>query len=441
MTTPTPNDTPIVDVSRRRFVKASSATVGIAALASPALGWIDGDDTIKVGLIGCGGRGTGAAGQAMRADKGAVLWAMGDAFEDRLSSSHGHLVNGHGEQIQVDSERQFVGFDAYQKVIDSGVDVVILTTPPHFRPEQFKYAVDKKKHVFMEKPMAVDGPGVRSVIADAQRAKEQGTNVMGGFCWRYNHPNRECYQRIHDGAIGDVKCVHSTYLSGPLGQKPRQEGWTDMEWQLRNWQHFNWLSGDHIAEQACHAIDKINWAKDNMQPDRCITVGGRQMRSGPESGNIYDHFSVVYEYPDGTRSFHDCRQMPNCWSDNTEKIFGTKGDCYINSWGPTQIITGDNPWEYEGPNPNMYQVEHNELFKAIRNGDLINDGPEMTRSTLMSIMGRMSAYSGQPVTYIEALNSEDRLGPTVYEWSDVPVLEVSVPGSPARWSDVQVASK
>ncbi|MDG2423814.1 MAG: Gfo/Idh/MocA family oxidoreductase [Phycisphaerales bacterium] len=441
MTDQNSKDTNGIDVTRRGFVKASSATVGIAALASPALGWVDGDDTIKVGLIGCGGRGTGAAGQAMRADKGAVLWAMGDAFDDRLTASHGHLKNLHGDQIQVDPENQFVGFDAYQKVIDSGVDVVILTTPPHFRPEHFKYAVDKKKHVFMEKPMAVDGSGVRSVIADAQRAKEQGTNVMGGFCWRYNHPNRECYARIHDGAIGDVKCVHSTYLSGPLGKKPRQAGWSDMEWQMRNWQHFNWLSGDHIAEQACHAIDKINWAKDNMQPDRCITVGGRQMRSGPESGNIYDHFSVVYEYPDGTRSFHDCRQMPNCWSDNTEKIFGTKGDCYVNSWGPTQIITGENPWEYEGPNPNMYQVEHNELFKAIRNGGLINDGPEMTRSTLMSIMGRMSAYNGQPVTYEEALTSEDRLGPTVYEWGDVPVIDVSVPGSPARWADIQVASR
>ena len=441
MTTPTTNDSILSDVSRRGFVKASSATVGVAALASPALGWVQGSDTIKVGLIGCGGRGTGAATQALRADPGVRLWAMGDAFDDRLSSSHGHLVNSMADQVQVDPERRFVGFDAYQKVIDSGVDVVILTTPPHFRPEQFKYAVDKKKHVFMEKPMAVDGPGVRSVIADAQRAKAQGTNVMGGFCWRYNHPNRECYARIHDGAIGEVKCVHSTYLSGPLGKQPRQPGWSDMEWQMRNWQHFNWLSGDHIAEQACHAIDKINWAKNNMQPDRCITVGGRQMRSGPESGNVYDHFSVVYEYPDGTRSFHDCRQMPNCWSDNTEKIFGTKGDCYVNSWGPTQIITGENPWEYEGPNPNMYQVEHNELFKAIRDGNLINDGPEMTRSTLMSIMGRMSAYNGQPVTYEEALNSDDRLGPTVYEWGNVPVLDVSVPGSPARWADVQVASK
>tara|TARA_B100001059_G_scaffold236561_1_gene287805 strand:+ start:22671 stop:23999 length:1329 start_codon:yes stop_codon:yes gene_type:complete len=431
------------DVTRRQFVRTSSATLGVAALTTPAMGWIQGSDTIKVGLIGCGGRGTGAAGQAMRADSGAQLWAMGDAFDDRLTSSHGYLVDGHGEQVQVDPERKFVGFDAFQKVIDSGVDVVILTTPPHFRPEHFKYAVDNQKHVFMEKPMAVDGTGVRSVIADAQRAREQGTNVMGGFCWRYHQPSRECYKRVLDGAIGDVKCVHSTYLSGPLGTKPRQEGWSDMEWQLRNWQHFNWLSGDHITEQACHAIDKINWAKNNMQPERCVALGGRQMRSGPESGDIYDHFSVVYEYPDGTRSFHDCRQMPNCWSNNTEKLFGTKGDCYINSWGPTNVITGENPWEYEESSParSMYQVEHDELFKAIRNGDLINDGPEMTRSTLMSIMGRMSAYSGQPVTYEEALNSTERLGPTDYQWGDVPVLDVSIPGSVADWSNTRTATQ
>lgn len=433
-----PNQPPISTLSRRHFVRASSATLGVAALSSPAMGWIEGSGTIKVGLIGCGGRGTGAAGQAMKADNGVQIWAMGDAFDDRLASSHGYLTDGHGDQVQVDPERRFVGFDAFQKVVDSGVDVVILTTPPHFRPQHFKYAVDNKKHVFMEKPMAVDGPGVRSVIADAQRAREQGTSVMGGFCWRYHQPSRECYKRVLDGAIGEVKCVHSTYLSGPLGTKPRQEGWSDMEWQMRNWQHFNWLSGDHITEQACHAIDKINWAKNNMQPERCITVGGRQMRSGPESGDIYDHFSVVYEYPDGSRCFHDCRQMPNCWSNNTEKLFGTKGDCYINSWGPTNVITGENPWEYEESTPSrsMYQVEHDELFKAIRNGDLINDGPEMTRSTLMSIMGRMSAYSGQPVTYEEALNSTDRLGPTVYEWGDVPVLEVPVPGSPANWSAI-----
>ena len=195
----TSDQTPQSDVTRRQFVRTSSATLGVAAMTTPALGWIQGSDTIKVGLIGCGGRGTGAAGQAMRADSGVRIWAMGDAFDDRLAASHGYLMDGHGGQMEVDPERRFVGFDAFQKVIDSGVDVVILTTPPHFRPEHFKYAVDQKKHVFMEKPMAVDGTGVRSVIVDAQRAREQGTNVMGGFCWRYHHPSRECYKRVLDG--------------------------------------------------------------------------------------------------------------------------------------------------------------------------------------------------------------------------------------------------
>ena len=245
---------------------------------------------------------------------------MGDAFGDRLGSSHAHLAGQFGDRIDVTQSRQFVGFDAYQSVIDSGVDVVILTTPPHFRPEHFKAAVKGGKHVFIEKPMAVDGPGVRSVLEDAKLARAQDLNIMGGFCWRYNLPNRACYERIHDGAIGDVVCVHSTSLTAPLGTTHRQEGWSDMEWQLRNWQHFNWLSGDHITEQACHAIDKINWAKQDIPPAKAIAIGGRQMRETPESGNIYDHFSVMYVYEDGSRCFHDCRQMPGCWNDTTESV-------------------------------------------------------------------------------------------------------------------------
>jgi len=263
---------------------------------------------------------------------------------------------------------------------------------------------------------------------------------MGGFCWRYNLPNRACYERIHNGAIGDVTCVHSTYLTAPLGTKPRQEGWTDMEWQLRNWQHFNWLSGDHIAEQACHAIDKINWAKGDVPPAKAIALGGRQMRDTPESGNIYDHFSVMYVYDDGSRCFHDCRQMPGCWNDNTEYLIGSHGTCYVNSWGPEQNIKGRYPWKYEGPNPNMYQVEHDELFEAIRGKrPRIDDVDQMMTSTLMSIMGRMSAYSGKPVEWDEALESEERLGPMVYALGDLPTMPVSVPGSVASWNELQTA--
>ena len=274
-------DTPHNDCTRRTFVRAAGTTVGVMAVSgcqtgkkdnstlasgSASLAHTDGDDKIRVGLIGCGGRGSGAAGQALKADPGVVLYAMGDVFSDRLESSRGHLTNTYGDRVDVPQERRFIGFDAYKQVMNSNVDVVILTTPPHFRPEHFKAAVAAGKHIFMEKPMAIDGPGVRSILEDAKIAREKKLNVMGGFCWRYNLPNRACYERIHDGAIGDITCVHSTYLTAPLGTKPRKDDWSDMEWQLRNWQHFNWLSGDHIAEQACHAIDKINWAKNDVHP-------------------------------------------------------------------------------------------------------------------------------------------------------------------------------
>ena len=434
-------------VTRRTFVRG--ATVAVGALATgcatsnrikPAGSLIPGDAPIRIGLIGCGGRGTGAAGQALKADPGVVLYAMGDAFPDRLTSSRGHLEKQFSDRVDVPEARQFSGFDAYQKVIDSDVDMVILTTPPHFRPEHFKAAVAGGKHIFMEKPMAVDGSGVRSVLNDAKTARAKNLNVMGGFCWRYNLPNRACYKRIHNGAIGDVTCVHSTYLTAPLGTKPRQEGWSDMEWQLRNWQHFNWLSGDHIAEQACHAIDKINWAKGDVPPAKAIALGGRQMRESPESGNIYDHFSVMYVYDDGSRCFHDCRQMPGCWNDNTEYLIGTHGNCYVNSWGPNQEIKGSHPWSYDGPNPNMYQVEHDELFQAIRGTrGRIDDVDQMMGSTLMSIMGRMSAYSGRAVEWDEAMESEERLGPVTYALGDLPTPPVSVPGNVASWNELITA--
>ncbi|MDP6987409.1 MAG: Gfo/Idh/MocA family oxidoreductase, partial [Phycisphaerales bacterium] len=402
------NEHPQESCTRRSFVAAAGTAAGIVAVAgckstdaitSGALAHTEGDGKIRVGLIGCGGRGSGAAGQALKADPGVVLYAMGDAFQDRLENSHTHLSGTFGQRVDVPKERRFIGFDAYKQVLNSGVDVVILTTPPHFRPEHFKAAVAAGAHVFMEKPMAVDGAGVRSILADAKIAREKNLNIMGGFCWRYNMPNRACYERIHDGAIGDIVCVHSTYLTAPLGTRPRQDDWSDMEWQLRNWQHFNWLSGDHIAEQACHAIDKINWAKNDVHPAKAIALGGRQMRETPESGNVYDHFSVMYVYDDDSRCFHDCRQMPGCWNDNTEYLIGTNGTCYINSWGPTHEISGPQEWFYEGPNPNMYQVEHDELFEAIRGKrDRIDDVEQMMASTLMSIMGRMSAYTGQQVT-------------------------------------------
>ncbi|MHC4127474.1 MAG: Gfo/Idh/MocA family protein [Planctomycetota bacterium] len=412
-------------LSRRQFVKTTAATT----LLSVPFVHGAGSDTIRVGLIGCGGRGTGAASQALNADRGVVVTAMGDVFEGRVSGSLARLTKQDPDRVRVPSEAQFFGFDAYRKVIDSGVDVVILATPPHFRPAHLQAAVEAGKHVFTEKPMAVDSAGVRSVLRTVEEARPRGLSIVAGFCWRYSSPERATYGRIHDGAVGDVVSVHTTYHASPLGAYPRQEGWSDMEWQLRNWWHFRWLSGDHIVEQACHSIDKINWAMGDSPPARAGALGGRQMRSGPESGNVYDHFTVIYEYDDGARCFHTCRQMPNCAYDNTDYIMGTAGTCFVNGWGPTHVIKGRHPWVYEGAHPNMYQVEHDELFASIRSGEPINDGVWMTRSTLMAIMGRMAAYSGQSVTWDQVLNADEDWAPQTYTLSGLEVPPVAVPGA------------
>ncbi len=417
------------DLSRREFVRTTAAVASASALAIPTWAHASGDDTIRVGFIGCGGRGTSAAGQALNADPNVKLVAMGDAFKDRLDDSLNRLKASHSDRVDVPAERQFIGFDAYKKVIACDVDVVILTTPPHFRPAHLKAAIDAGKHVFCEKPMAVDATGVRSVLETAAKAKRKGLSLMSGFCWRYSIPQRETYSRILDGAIGDVVSMHTTYNTGILGKKPRQNHWSDMEWQMRNWQHFTWLSGDHIAEQACHAIDWINWAMNGEMPVKATALGGRQVRKGPESGNVYDHFSVTYEYEDGRRCFHSCRQIPNCSYDNTAHITGTKGICTINPWPPPKcVIKGENPWRYKGENPNMYQVEHNELFAAIRSGEPINDGVWMANSTMLSIMGRMSAYTGKTVTWDEALYSPEDLTPSHYDFSNVEMPAVAMPG-------------
>ena len=422
-------------ITRREFVRATVATTG-ALLATPMV-HAAGSDAIRVGLIGCGGRGTSAAAQALTADGGAVLVAMGDVFEDKLSASLDRLIARKPQQVQVSPEARFTGFDAYRGVIDSGVDVVILTTPPHFRPAHLAAAVDAGTHVFCEKPMAVDSTGVREVLQTAEAARRKGLSLMSGFCWRYSSPERATFARIHDGAVGDVLSVHTTYHTGPLGSHPRQAVWSDMEWQLRNWWHFRWLSGDHITEQACHSIDKMSWALGGRLPVKADALGGRQLRQGPESGNVYDHFTVIYEYDDGVRCFHTCRQMLHCANDNSDYIMGTKGTCYVNGFGRTHRIKGEHPWVYEGEHPNMYQVEHDELFASIRSGRPINDGVWMANSTMLSIMGRMAAYSGQTVTWDQALEAGEDWTPPGYAMGELEVTPVAVPGRysiPARRS-------
>lgn len=426
------NPTGSPQTTRRKFIQSSSAAIA-AGLAAPYLGFPQkasaaDSQTLRVGLVGCGGRGTGAAAQALAADQNVRLYAMGDVFEGRLQGSLNNLKSQAEEKVEVTPEHCYVGFDAYQKVIDSGVDVVLLTTPPGFRPAHLAAAIKAGKHVFCEKPMAVDAPGVRSVLASAEEAKRKNLALVAGFCWRYNYGERAAIQQIHDGAIGDIVAVQTTYHTGTLWSRPRQPAWSDLEWQLRNWLYFTWLSGDHIVEQAVHSLDKMAWALGDVPPLRATAIGGRQVRTEPAFGHIYDHFGVVYEYPNGIRGFHSCRQQAGCSNDYSDTIMGTKGICRIVAGGALQI-RGEKNWRFQGERPDMYQVEHNELFASIRAGKPINNGIWMSQSTLLAIMGRMAAYTGKTVTWEEALNSTESLAPEPLDWeSPLAVPPVSMPG-------------
>jgi myo-inositol 2-dehydrogenase / D-chiro-inositol 1-dehydrogenase len=308
--------------------------------------------------------------------------------------------------------------------------VVLLCEPPHFRPRHLKAAVEAGRHVFCEKPVAVDGPGLRSVLESAALAKSRGLSLVSGFCWRYSTREREAYARVHEGAIGEVRAVYTTYNAQSwVNPRTRREGWSDMEFQIRNWHFFNWLSGDHIVEQACHSIDKIAWAMNGRMPTACTAVGGRQSRPDvPETGNVYDHFSLTYEYEDGARAFHMCRHFLGTPFDNSDYIMGSDGICRVDGWARVHEITGKNPWKSQSPSNNMYQQEHDELFASIRSGKAMNDGTMMAHSTLMSIMGRMAAYTGQTVTWEQALNSSEDLSPPAYEWGELAVAPVPRPG-------------
>ena len=421
--------------SRRQFLKASTTaalgSVFAANLSFPEKSFAANSDTLKVGLIGCGGRGTGAANQALNADKNVVLTAMADVFENQLQGSLKTLKGEVGARVKVDPDHCFIGLDAYQKVIDSGVDVVILATPPGFRPQHLQAAVAAGKHIFCEKPVATDSPGIRSALASVEEAKKKKLALVAGFCWRYDYPRRGLFQRIHEGAIGDLRAIYGTYYTGPVKPMPpanaRKPGITEIEWQLRNWYNFGWLCGDSLVEQAVHSVDKIAWAMKDVPPLKAVAVGGRQVPA--HGGNIYDHFEVNYEYADGVRGFLGCRQQSNCYSENKDYLMGAKGLANIGGRRQAVEIIGEKDWHYEGPQPDMYQVEHDELFASIRAGKPINDGVRMCTSTLMAIMGRMAAYTGQEITWEMAMNSKEQLVPEKLDWQmalNVPPL--AMPG-------------
>ncbi|MBI3818251.1 MAG: Gfo/Idh/MocA family oxidoreductase [Planctomycetes bacterium] len=427
-----------IHINRRDVIAAGAGLAATAALGGIGSGaHVQGSDILKVGLVGCGGRGTGAAGQALTADRGARLYAMADVFPDRIEGSYNELIkNEHiAGQLDCPPERRFTGFEGYKKLIEV-CDVVLLCSTPHFRPIHLRAAVEAGKQIFCEKPCAVDAPGIRSVLESAEIARKKKINLVSGFCWRYHEPDREVFGRIHDGQIGKITALHTRYLTGGLGLRARQPEWSDMEYQIRNWYYYTWLSGDHIVEQAVHSINKIAWAMKDVMPIAATAVGGRQVRTGPEFGHVFDHFGVVYEYADGVRAFHDCRQIEGCFNDNTDFVIGTKGTAFINSWGPTLVIEGEKKWHWEAgrvddkpvPVRDMYQVEHDELFASIRKGGAMNDGVWLANSCMMAILGRMAAYTGKRITWEQAMNSKEDLSPPKYEFGPLAVPSVALPG-------------
>jgi predicted dehydrogenase len=423
--------------SRRDFLTTSAVAAASATLASLAPSvHAAGSDVLRVGLVGCGGRGTGAAAQALRADPHTELVALGDMFEDRLKGCLKELQGDANlaNRIKVPDDRCFTGFDAYKQVIPL-VDVVLLATPPHFRPLHLRAAVDANKHVFVEKPVAVDAPGVRSILATCEAARKKNLSIVSGLCWRYHHGMRDTFRRVHDGTIGEITALQCSYNTGALWHRDREKGWSDMEWQLRNWLYFTWLSGDFNVEQHIHSLDKMAWAMRDEYPIKASGMGGRQTRTDPVFGHIFDHHAVVYEYAGGVKLFATCRQQIGCQGDVSDHIMGTKGVCHIDaSHGLGRIVSfpgSSAVWSSAAKKrkeDDMYQNEHNEFFASIRSGKPINNGDYMAKSTLMAIMGRMATYTGQLITWDMAMNSQEDLTPPRYAFGPLPVAPVARPG-------------
>ena len=422
--------------NRRTFL-GNTAQIGAGAavlgsLAVPRSVHAAGTETLKVGLVGCGGRGTGAAMDALSSDGQAVLVAVADTFADRAEESLSQLRGEKtiADRVEVTPETIFTGFDGYKNVVDS-CDVVLLATPPHFRPEHFAYVVEKGKHCFIEKPIAVDTPGIKSVMESSRKAKEKNIAVVSGLCWRYDLKVREMMRQIlEQEAIGEIVAIESSYNTGLLWHRGNDPKWSQMEYQVRNWLYHTWLSGDHIMEQAIHSLDKTAWLLGDQSPVKATSLAGRQQRTDPLYGNVYDHFAVFYEYPTGQRVYFTCRQQDNCSARVDERVLGTNGQAEILR-GDLYNRKGDRKWRYKGEQPSMYRVEHEELFSSIRKGKPINNGEYMCNSTAIALMGRMAGYTGQTVTWDQLMNSTERLGPTEYAWGDVPTEVVAIPGKTA----------
>ena len=410
--------------SRRAFIKTSALATGamFAPMSMNAMVHGFGEKKLKLALVGCGGRGSGAAVQALTADPNVELVAMADAFADRLESSL-LAIQEHfeGEKtIKVKEKNRFVGFDAYKKAIDKA-DVVILTTPPGFRPYHFEYAIAQDKHVFMEKPVATDPAGIRKVLETAQAAKAKKLNVVVGLQRHYQQKYISLLEHVRGGAIGKIRSGQVYWNDAGVWVRKREAGQSELEYQMRNWYYFNWLCGDHILEQHIHNIDIANWFIGDY-PIEAQGMGGRQVRNGIDHGEIFDHHFVEFTYASGAVVSSQCRHQPGTMSRVDEVFQGTKGTVTLGK-GVVEDLEGNTLFEYPrkwGEDPNPYQVEHDRLFASIRSGGVLEDAENAAKSTLTAIMGRMATYSGKKITWEQALNADLQLMPEAVTWDTTP---------------------
>ena len=437
-----PQNTPPSQTTRRDFLKTSSQAVAGAALARviAARNYAAENNTIKIALVGCGGRGSGAALNALSTKGPTKLWAMADAFEPRLESSLKNLAEKFTAQMEVPPDRRFVGLDAFKKAIDTldKGDVVLLATPPAFRPIHLEYAVRNGIHVFMEKSFAVDAPGVRRVLRAGELAKEKNLKVAGGLMWRHDKPREEAIQRLHDGAIGDLITLRTYRMHGPVGYQPKQPGMTELAHQIANYNSFTWLNASFFVDWLIHNIDVCCWAK-NAWPVSAQGMGGRSARTEPDQ--LFDHFMVEYSFADGARLLAQGRHVNNCWDIFSDFAHGSKGSAVLmeSLAAPkpriyrNQVQTPENEiWRYSGPPCDPYQVEHDLLFDAIRHDKPYNEAERCAKACLVAIMGRMAAESGQMITWEEAMASNLELAPGLdgYTWDSKPPI---VPDANGRY--------
>lgn len=397
------------NASRRDFLRSATVAAGTlcVGLEIGRTAHAAASDVLKVGLVGCGGRGSGAALNALTADPNARLIAMADLLPQRLAASRNNLRQLKAEQMAVDDDHCFTGLDGYRHVIQSDVDVVLLALPTFFHPIYLKACIGAGKHVFCEKVHAVDAPGVRLVHAAGEEARKKNLSIVSGLAWRYDTRVQETMKRIHDGAIGEIVAIEETCNTGSLRSRARQPGWTEMEYQLQDWYNFFWLSCDLPGLNLVHNLDKAAWAMHEEPPLAAWGLGGRQTRVGPQYGDVWDHHAIVYEYPNGTKMHAYCRQQDGCVTSIQDHFFGTKGRCNLLAGK----IEGETNWRYEGPDCNRFDLEHVALFSAIRSSKPINNSLYMARSSMLAIMATWACYTGQVITWADAMKSNHVVAP------------------------------